>query len=136
MKTIGKAIFFLTLASSAALATAAPSIPSELSDGANVSCTAAQTKKSIQEAHTAGQFNVIAQCYEKQQSAYLQQAAEEKQEWSRRSQQNTSVSAKYPKPEDSARYLYEYYSSRASEAKLLSVKYSQLAEQASSVAMR
>jgi hypothetical protein len=58
---------------------------------------------------------------------YLRQAAEEKKEWERRSQNVTSAAAKYPRPADSSRNLYEYYMYKASKAETLEAKYSQLA---------
>jgi hypothetical protein len=39
-----------------------------------------------------------------------------------------SLYAKYPKPADQAKALYEYYLEKASEAGVLSAKYAQLAE--------
>ncbi len=40
-----------------------------------------------------------------------------------------ATAAKYPRPVDSARNLYEYYLSKAFEAEKLSARYSQLAAQ-------
>jgi hypothetical protein len=90
--------------------------------------TKSQLKQLERDAHTPGQYTALAQYYGKQQKDYAQQAAEEKQEWARRSQITTSLYAKYPKPADSARNLYEYYAVKASEAAALSAKYSQLAD--------
>jgi len=39
----------------------------------------------------------------------------------------TGIMAKYPRPVDSARNLYEYYMTRASEAGMLEAKYTRLA---------
>lgn len=98
--------------------------------------TQSQLKQLAREAHTPDQYKALATYYEKRQKNYLQQAADEKQEWVRRSQITTSLYAKYPKPVDSARYLYEYYSEEASEAGALSAKYRQLAEPAVPVTMQ
>jgi imidazolonepropionase-like amidohydrolase len=87
----------------------------------------AQLKQLMREAHTPEQYQVLAGYYAEQQKHYLQQAAEEKQEWVRRSQNVASVAAKYPRPVDSARYLYEYYTLKASESGDLAAKYAQLA---------
>jgi hypothetical protein len=93
-------------------------------------------KQLAHEARTQEQYMAFADCYEKLQNNYLQQAAEEKQEWARRSQNIMALAAKYPRPVDSARNLYEYYLSKASEAGKLSVKYSQLAAQEASAKAR
>ncbi|MGD0732434.1 MAG: hypothetical protein ABR956_14330 [Terracidiphilus sp.] len=90
--------------------------------------TQAQLKQMAHEAHTPQQYKELASFYGNQQKSYLEKAGEEKQEWIRRSQITTSIYAKYPRPADSARYLYEYYAAKASEAGSLSAKYSQLAE--------
>jgi hypothetical protein len=88
----------------------------------------AQLKQMAREAHSPEQYKAVAHYYDIEQKDYLSQAADEKQEWIRRSQITTSLYAKYPKPADSARNLYEYYVEKASEAGTLSAKYSQLAE--------
>jgi len=92
--------------------------------------TQAQLKQLAREAHTTEQYNALANYYEKRSKDYLQQAAEERHEWVRRSQNVMGLFAKYPRPVDSARYLYEYYFEKASEAGALSAKYSQLANPA------
>ena len=89
--------------------------------------TQAQLKQMVREAHTPEQYRALASYYRQVQKSYRLQAAEEKQEWIRRSESITVVAAKYPRPVDSARNLYEYYRYRASEASELSGKYSQLA---------
>jgi len=91
----------------------------------------AQIKQMAREARTPDQYKVLASYYGNRQKAYLKQAAEEKQEWVRRSQITVSLYAKYPRPADSARNLYEYYVAKATEAGELSAKYGQLAEPAS-----
>jgi hypothetical protein len=92
--------------------------------------TQSQLKKLVNEAHTPEQYDVLARYYGNEQQSFLQKAAEEKQEWARRSQFTTSISAKYPKPVDSARNLYEYYEYKASETGELSEKYRRLARPA------
>jgi hypothetical protein len=88
----------------------------------------AELKKMAREAHTQEQYKVLAASYESEQKDYLKQAADEKQEWIRRSQITVSLYAKYPKPADQAKALYEYYLEKAQEAGVLSAKYTQLAE--------
>ena len=87
----------------------------------------AQLKQLARDAHTPDQYKNLAMSYSKQQSYFLKQAAEEKVEWERRSQNIVSINAKYPRPVDSARYLYEYYVTKANEAGSLSAKYDQMA---------
>ena len=66
--------------------------------------------------------------YGTKQKDYAQLAAEAKQEWLQRSENAPAVAAaKYPRPVDSARNLFEYYTQKASEAASLSAKYDQLA---------
>src|ERR1700679_1038275 len=84
-----------------------------------------QLEQLAHNAHTPDEYRILARSYSKQQSYFLQQAPEEKIEWQRRSQNIVSINAKYPRPVDSARYLYEYYVTKANEAGTLSAKYSQ-----------
>jgi len=83
-------------------------------------------KQMMREAHTPEQYSALASYYSSSRQDFLQKAAEEKLEWERRSQNVMSVAAKYPRPVDSARYLYEYYIQEAAEAGGLSAKYSRL----------
>ena len=88
--------------------------------------TRAQLRQLLRDAHTPEQYNVLAAYYTSRQNNYLQQAAEEKQEWIRRSQNVYGPNAKYPRPVDSARNLYEYYDYEASEAGRQAEKYRRL----------
>jgi hypothetical protein len=78
-------------------------------------------------AHAPEQYTALSSYYSAQKADYLQQAAEEKKEWERRNQNVMSIAAKYPRPVDSARNLYEYYMYKANEAGTLEAKYSRLA---------
>ncbi|MGA2807774.1 MAG: hypothetical protein ABSE87_06535 [Terracidiphilus sp.] len=86
-----------------------------------------QARQLMQGIHAPEQYNSLAAQYNQQQQVYLKKAEEEKAEWMRRSQNIQVVAAKYPRPVDSARYLYEYYSYKASEAGALSAQYRALA---------
>jgi hypothetical protein len=88
--------------------------------------TKTQVKQLVRDAHSPDQYRALASYYGQQQTSYMKQAAEEKQEWVRRSQNIVGVAAKYPRPVDSARNLYEYYMYKASEMGTLSLKYNQL----------
>jgi len=92
----------------------------------SVHYTKAQVKQLVRDAHSPDQYRALASYYGEQQTSYMKQAAEEKQEWVRRSQNIAGVAAKYPRPVDSARNLYEYYMYKASEMQTLSLKYNQL----------
>jgi len=78
-------------------------------------------------AHAPAQYTALSSYYGDLRKNYLQQAAAEKKEWERRSQNTMGSAAKYPRPVDSARNLYEYYMYKASEAGTLEAKYSRLA---------
>jgi hypothetical protein len=82
----------------------------------------------VSSANSPEQYKALASYFGKQHSDYLQLAAEEKKEWERRSQNIAGIQAKYPRPVDSARNLYEYYMYKASEAGTLEAKYSRLAD--------
>jgi len=89
--------------------------------------TQVQIKKMASNAHTPEQYITLAGYYLNEQAKYLRQAAEEKQEWLRRSQNVMVVAAKYPRPVDSSRYRYEYFTYEAAEAQGLAEKYGKLA---------
>ena len=89
--------------------------------------TKAQLKRLALDAHAPDQYNALASYFGEQHDKYLQKAAEEKVEWERRSQSIVGIQAKYPRPVDSARNLYEYYMAEAADAGRLEAKYSQMA---------
>ena len=92
----------------------------------NTHYTQAQLKQMVRDAQTPEQYRVLAAYYAQRQNTYLQEAADEKQEWLRRSQNSMGIAAKYPRPADSARNLYEYYAYEATKSGQMAVKYSQL----------
>jgi hypothetical protein len=61
--------------------------------------------------------------YALRQHKYQQRANEERKEWERRSRNITCIAAKYPRPVDSARNLYEYNLLKAAEMESLQAKY-------------
>lgn len=89
--------------------------------------TEAQAKQLARDARAPEQYKILASYYGERQKIFLQKAADEKVEWERRSQNVTGVLAKYPRPVDSARNLYEYYMAEAADAGKLEAKYSQMA---------
>jgi len=92
-----------------------------------VQYTRSQIKKMLHDAHAPDQYKALGSYFSDQQKVYLAQAADERQEWIQRSQNTMVLAAKYPRPADSARILYEYFTYKASEAGILSEKYDQLA---------
>jgi hypothetical protein len=90
--------------------------------------TQAQVKQLVSSANSTEQYKALASYFGKQHKDYLKQATQEKAEMERRSQNVTGVLAKYPRPVDSARNLYEYYMYKASEAGAMEAKYSRMAD--------
>jgi len=115
---------------SLALATLGSAQTNSASLGSKVQYTNAQLKQLAKDANTPAQYAVLADYYGKQQKAFLAKAEEEKQEWARRSANITLTAAKYPRPVDSAHYLYDYYAYKAMGAGQLAAQYSQLASPA------
>jgi hypothetical protein len=89
----------------------------------DVHYTQAQLKQLVVSAHAPEQYKALANYFATRHDDYLRQATEEKKEWERRSQNVMGVLAKYPRPVDSARNLYEYYMYKAAEAQTLQAKY-------------
>jgi hypothetical protein len=90
--------------------------------------SASQIKQMAREAHTPEQYRAVARYYEARQSEFSQKAAEMMEEWARRSQDVSGPAAKYPRPVDSARNLYEYYAHEATESAFQADKYTRFAE--------
>jgi hypothetical protein len=86
-----------------------------------------QLKQLARNAHAPEEYKILASYYAERQNIYLQKAAEEKAEWERRSQNVVGSHAKYPRPVDSAKNLYEYYIAEAGDSARLEAKYSALA---------
>ena len=87
-----------------------------------------QLRKMIQEAHTDQQYKELASYFRSRQDGYEQQAQAEKLEWIRRSQNATSVAAKYPRPADSSKNRYEYLTYEAGQMSQRAAHYESLTE--------
>jgi hypothetical protein len=98
--------------------------------------TAAQVKRMVREAHTPDQYRALARYYEERQSEFSQKAAEQMEEWERRSQNVTGPAAKFPRPVDVARNLYEYYAHEADDSAFQADKYTRFAEGAAALTKR
>ena len=118
-------IAFCILAFSLAGVGFAQGTDSSAQNGAQL--TKAQLKQLLQSAHTPDQYRALADYYGQQERTYMQQATAERLEWIRRGQNTTAVAAKYPRPVDSARYLYESYAYKESEAGKLANKFGHMA---------
>jgi len=94
-----------------------------------------ELRQLVREAHTPEQYRVLADYYAHQHDSFRQEAAEEKQEWERRSMNVSGPAAKPPRPVDSAKNLYEYYVWEADHASSLASQYRQL-EVSSKLAVR
>lgn len=75
--------------------------------------THSELRKMVQEAHTEQQYKELASYFRSRQQTFEQQAQVEKREWARRSQNVTSLAAKYPRPVDSSKNRYEYFNYEA-----------------------
>jgi hypothetical protein len=81
----------------------------------------------IKAAHSREQYVQLASYYHQQEAHYRAEAVAEKAERDRRAQINAGMMQKYPRPVDSAQYLYESYVSKADNAALQARHYDQLA---------
>jgi hypothetical protein len=89
--------------------------------------TQAQIKRMMREANTPDQYRVVARYFEQRQGEFSSKAADQLAEWARRSQNTTGPAAKYPRPVDEARNLYEYYAHEADDAAFQADKYNRFA---------
>ena len=69
----------------------------------------------IRSAHSTQQYQQLATYFRARQQALEKQAMAEKAEWDRRSQISASVAQKYPRPVDSSRNRYEYFTFEAKQ---------------------
>jgi hypothetical protein len=81
----------------------------------------------IKNAHSSEQYKQLAAYYHQQEAKYRNMAADEKAERDRRAQVNAALMQKYPRPVDSAQYLYESYVTDADRAAIEARHYDQLA---------
>jgi hypothetical protein len=77
-------------------------------------------------AHSAEQYRQLAAYFHQQEAKYRAEAASELVERDRRAEINRGMAQKYPRPVDSAQYLYESYVSSADSAALQAEHYDQL----------
>jgi hypothetical protein len=75
----------------------------------------AEASSLIRRAHTAEQYRMLASYFKARQTSFEAQAQAEKQEWERLSQNTTGNSQKYPRPVDSSRNRYQYFTYKADQ---------------------
>jgi hypothetical protein len=87
----------------------------------------AEIKQMMRDARTAQQYRVLADYFGTQQKKFEEQAQTEKEEWARRSQNVSGLAAKYPRPVDSSKNRYEYFTYEADQMGQQSSHYASLA---------
>jgi hypothetical protein len=74
-----------------------------------------EVRQMIRDAHSVEQYKTLASYFRARQQAFEQQAQTEKAEWDRRSQVTAAIYQKYPRPADSSRNRYEYFTYEAAQ---------------------
>ena len=72
-----------------------------------------QVEQMLRSAHTVEQYKMLAGYFHERQFVFEEKAQAEKLEWERRSQITAASYQKYPRPADSSRDRYEYFTSQA-----------------------
>src|SRR5208283_5453284 len=81
----------------------------------NAGISHAQVEQMLRSAHTVEQYTMLASYFHSQQVVFEEKAQSEKQDWDRRSQITAATYQKYPRPADSSRNRYEYFTSLAKD---------------------
>jgi hypothetical protein len=81
----------------------------------------------IRQAHTPQEYQVLAGYFRSRQQKFEQQAQAEKEEWQRRSQNVTGPAAKWPRPVDSSKNRYDYFTCQANQMAQQAARYESLA---------
>jgi hypothetical protein len=80
----------------------------------------------LRNAHSAQQYQELAAYFRARQSAFKQEAQSAKQEWERRGQITAGVYQKYPRPADSSKDRYEYFTYEAGQMGLQAAHFENL----------
>src|ERR1700683_4380469 len=88
--------------------------------------SSSELKSMMRNAHTQQDYQSLATYFRGRQQSFEQKAQAEKVEWDRRSQNVTSISEKYPRPVDSSRNRYEYFTYEAQQMSQQAAHYEQL----------
>ena len=120
MKSIAVTVVFLVGSAVLPLSSAYASPMTGSPDAVLVQTDLAQQMK---QAHSTSDYRALALHFHEQEQVYRTKAAEEKAEWERRQQITVSIAEKYPRPVDSAHYLYDYYSQKADQMSKTAAQY-------------
>jgi hypothetical protein len=90
-----------------------------------------ELKSMMRNAHTQQDYQALATYFRGRQQTFEQKAQSEKIEWDRRSQNVTGPAAKYPRPVDSSKNRYEYFTYEAQQMGQQATHYEQLTATAS-----
>ena len=101
------------LAAIAAMTVAAGFARAQNSMNADISHS--QVQSLLRSAHTVEQYQMLASYFHARQVVFEEKAQAEKQEWDRRSQVTAASYQKYPRPADSSRNRYEYFTYEAQQ---------------------
>jgi hypothetical protein len=88
--------------------------------------TGTELHQQMQNAQNPQQYQALAAYYRQQEKSFRAKAASEKLVWDARAQNIVASANKYPRPVDSAHYLYDSYSYDADRAARLADHYEQL----------
>ena len=103
------------------------SLGSHADPSSSVQYSKTDLRRMMREARTVEQYHALADYFRSQQQRLELQAQAEKEEWQRRSQNVSGPAAKYPRPVDSSRNRYEYFSYEAQEMQRQAGHYDDLA---------
>ena len=81
----------------------------------NAGMSHAQLEQMLHSARTVEQYQMLAGYFHAQQLVFEEKAQAEKVEWDRRSQITAASYQKYPRPADSSRNRYEYFTYEAQQ---------------------
>ena len=81
----------------------------------NAGMSPAQAEQMLHSARTVEQYQMLAGYFHARQLVFEEKAQAEKLEWERRSQITAASYQKYPRPADSSRNRYEYFTYEAQQ---------------------
>jgi hypothetical protein len=81
----------------------------------NAGISDSQAQQMLRSAHTVEQYKMLAGYFHARQLVFEEKAQAEKAEWDRRSQITAASYQKYPRPADSSRNRYEYFTYEAQQ---------------------
>jgi hypothetical protein len=96
----------------------------------NAGISHAQAEQMLRSAHTVAQYQMLASYFHARQVVFAEKAQSEKTEWEQRSQNVSGSAAKYPRPMDSSRNRYEYFTSQAQQMSAQAAHYESLSTSA------